>query len=296
MPTDLPKGVDFHELDLTNDVIPKNVFKGVRHVIHAAGLAHQFGRQGDLDENFQKVNNAATRHLIEVAAQENILRFIYLSSVSVYGPHSIAVCDETHACNPTTPYALSKFHAELAAIEVSQRFGIDLTILRLATVYGEGDPGNVARLIKAIRANRFIRLGSGANFKSLIHRDDVGRACELVLQTPNKAGAAPAIYNLASKNYTVQEILRVIHAAVNKTFLPIYVPSTPVSVLLKLTARMSLPKASDLLISLNKWLAQDGYSNECFVETFNFSPRVSLTEGIKREVEWIETLKPSPKK
>ena len=35
-----------------------------------------------------------------------------------------------------------------------------LTILRLATLYGEGDPGNIKRLIRTIDQGRFIWIGA----------------------------------------------------------------------------------------------------------------------------------------
>jgi hypothetical protein len=41
-----------------------------------------------------------------------------------------------------------------------------LTILRLATLYGEGDPGNVGRLMRALDRGRFLWIGDGSNRNS----------------------------------------------------------------------------------------------------------------------------------
>lgn len=50
-------------------------------------------------------------------------------------------------------------------------------ILRLGTIYGEGDPGNRARLTQRIGRERFIWVGDASNRKSLIRRKDAPRAC-----------------------------------------------------------------------------------------------------------------------
>ncbi|MDO9566735.1 MAG: NAD-dependent epimerase/dehydratase family protein [Candidatus Desulfaltia sp.] len=74
--------------------------------------------------------------------------------------------DENPPCNPVGPYALSKYNAELRAIEISRESGMALTILRLATLYGEEDPGNVGRLMRTLDRGRFLWIGDGSNRKS----------------------------------------------------------------------------------------------------------------------------------
>ena len=68
--------------------------------------------------------------------------------------------------------------------EISRMPHVDLTILRMATLYGEGDPGNVARLMRAIDLGRFIWIGNGMNRKSLLHKEDAARASLEVAKTP----------------------------------------------------------------------------------------------------------------
>ena len=57
-----------------------------------------------------------------------------------------------------------------------------LTILRLATLYGEGDPGNVGRLMRTLDRGRFLWIGDGSNRESLLYRGDAARACMAVAE------------------------------------------------------------------------------------------------------------------
>ena len=59
-----------------------------------------------------------------------------------------------------------------------------LTILRLATLYGEGDPGNVGRLMRTLDRERFLWIGNRRNRKSLLYKGDAARACMAVAERP----------------------------------------------------------------------------------------------------------------
>ena len=93
--------------------------------------------------------------------------------------------DENTPCNPVGPYALSKYNAELRAIEIARVSGMALAILRLATLYGEGNPGNVGRLMRALDRGRFLWIGDGSNRKSLLYRGDAARAIREFQRVPD---------------------------------------------------------------------------------------------------------------
>ena len=70
-----------------------------------------------------------------------------------------------------------------------------LTILRLATLYGEGDPGNVGRLIRTLDRGRFLWIGDGSNRESLLYKGDAARACMAVAERP---ASGINIYNVSA--------------------------------------------------------------------------------------------------
>lgn len=262
----------------------------VECVVHAAGLAHQFGASAKTAP-FMAVNAEGAENVALCAARAGVKHFILLSSVSVYGwldsPPSAhtAVCDETMPCRPRDLYAQSKLEGERRVIEVARRAQMPLTILRLATVYGEGDGGNVARLIRAIERQRFVWIGRGENRKSLIYNQDAARACVRVIQ----AGATGIdIYNVVGMAHTMREVVEEIARALNLRTPQWHVPSRLALRGARLAAALT-PNGSrfrELSDTLKKWLADDVYDGGKFNQRYDFHARIELSEGIRREVAW----------
>ena len=173
-----PPGVsDYRPVDLATVTNLSPLFEGQGAVIHSAGIAHQFQRFPGDEMAFQAVNVEAVERLARAAAAAGVKHFVLLSSVKVYGTPDQTPRVETDRCAPVGPYAVSKFEGEQKLLQVAKETGMSATILRLSPVYGEEDRGNVARLMRAIDRGWFLWVGAGGNLKSLIHRDDVARAC-----------------------------------------------------------------------------------------------------------------------
>lgn len=276
------------------DFIPANIlapnslskaFQGVDGVCHVAGLAHIFDKSQILREPFHSVNVMGTENVANAAVRAGVQHFVFISSVSVYGgvAHDRAEASE---CHPEGPYAESKLQAERSLIELFQKEGVNLTILRLATLYSEEDPGNVARLISSIERGRFVWVGKGENLKSLLHREDAARACIAAIKTP-----APGIniYNVSAPPCKMHDIVAEIGLALGKSIPSWHVPASPALNLAKMIKKISFNRGrlSNIHDTLEKWLADDYYSTDKFCKAFNFQTKINLKEGIKREVEWL---------
>ena len=84
-------------------------------------------------------------------------------------------------------------------------------MLRLAAVYGPHMKGNYPRLVRAIARGRFLRIGDGANRRTLIHEKDAARAALLAAEHPEAGGN---IFNVTDGAvHTLNEILAAIAAA-----------------------------------------------------------------------------------
>ena len=210
---------------------------------------------------------------------------VLVSSVSVYGRHEQPLVDETFPCNPETPYAESKYQAEQLAAAAAQAAGMRLTVLRLATLYGEGDPGNVARLFRAVDRRRFVWIGDGSNQKSLIHRDDAARACIAAAIHP---ASGVRTYNVAAPPCTMRQIVETIAKALARKLPTWHVPAGMAMNLSRVASMLTLGRTrlGSLPDTLRKWLADDAYSAERFETDLLFRTQVPLAEGICREAAW----------
>ncbi len=275
-------GVDYYSGDILKDNGLKEVMKGITTVIHAAGLAHVF--HNSRHAPFKEVNEIGTLRVATAAAEARVRCFVLVSSVSVYGEYGHNE-NEMAPCLPVGNYANSKLASERRAMEVARNSGMDLVILRLATLYGESDPGNVARLMRSIDKKRFIWIGQGANYKSLLHREDAARAC-LAAAFPGTKGIN--IYNVSGPPSLMWDVVTGLASALGRRVPAWQLPSSWAlglagfaSGLVKGNGRFgSLPG------TIKKWLADDTYDTTKFDLTFNFKPRVALAEGLRREVEW----------
>jgi nucleoside-diphosphate-sugar epimerase len=279
----------FTPSDITDPKSLAPVMDGVDAVIHAAGLAHIFDATQNHADRFQLINATGTANVAEAAAQSGVTHCILVSSVSVYGGSRVGGHEDS-GLFPDGPYAESKYNAELRAIEIASSSCMTLTILRLATLFGAGDPGNVGRLMRSIDRRRFIWVGDGSNRKSLLHVKDAARACINVAQSP---AAGVNIYNVSARPYTMKAIVDELALALKKRPLPIHIPGafalTSATVLGKLTGGRG--RFSTLHTTLQKWLADDVYDSQKFEQAFGFRTQVSLTDGLREEVEWYRNSK-----
>lgn len=254
-------------------------------VIHSAGLAHQFGKRDEKD--FWDINVKGTENVLNAAVKLSVRQFLFISSVAVYGNSvqknaSEKGLDETANCSPEGVYAVTKFEAEKIARNICERKNLNLTVLRLATVIGENDRGNVFRLIKSIEKRRFLWIGKGENRKSLIYKGDVARACLEVLNNPEKS----EIYNLSADLVTMNEIVSEIYAALNRKSQKFYIPAKFVSKSLKIGYRISrIERLGKVSKTVAKWLSDETFSGERFRKRFKFKFSVPVCEAVRREVE-----------
>jgi nucleoside-diphosphate-sugar epimerase len=249
-------------------------------IIHAAGLAHQFG--DTLKEDFWRVNVVGTENVCKLAINLNVKHFILISSVSVYGNYGNVAVDETFKCHPDGFYAESKLEAEKIAVKICESVNINLTILRLATVIGEGDRGNVARLIDSINKGKFVWIGKGANKKSLIYKGDTAKAVSKIIENQT---TGTQIFNVTAKAISMKEIINAIAESLPKKLLPLSISTTILNLIFRLNKNtVSLNKVNEIEKTVEKWLANDIYSGEKMLKIYNFNPATIIAEAIEKEV------------
>ncbi len=272
--------------DLLKPVHWDPILKGVNQVIHTAGLAHVFDKKMAAQAPFQQINEVGTFNVAQASARAGVRHFVLVSSVSVYGG-IVQNADEQTARHPDTPYAKSKLAAEQCAIEVAHQSGMNLTILRMATIYGEGDPGNTARLIRSIDRGLFFWVGDGSNKKSLIHRQDAARACLTALQSPkNKIN----LYNVSASPVPMREIVAQISLALGKKTPSWEIPASWARSMSRWAGVIPFGPLRNIESLTEKWLADNVYIAEQIKQDLGFIPQVTIQEGLQREVAWYKPL------
>lgn len=129
-------------------------------------LAAVHREPGHVREEYFETNLKGAEHVCAYADATGCDNVYFTSSISVYGPTS-GPTSEDSPIQPSTPYGASKYAAELIhEMWYRQRQGRRLFISRPGVIYGPGDPGNILRMITAIRRGYFAFPGSNRIFKS----------------------------------------------------------------------------------------------------------------------------------
>lgn len=190
-----------------------NAVNGVQDVIHLGGLV------GDpacsLDGNLTlQINLAATKMIRDICVGNNIQRFIFASTCSVYGATE-AVCSEESAENPVSLYACTKLDSEKILLPYPEGSSFRPTILRLATVFGPSLRPRLDLVVNLLAARawfeRKITIFNPDQWRPFVHVEDVAAAMVSVLRAPTEC-VAGEIFNLGedSLNCRIGDLGRLI--------------------------------------------------------------------------------------
>ena len=171
------------QLDLEQEV---SLPGGVQAVLHIAGEKRE-------ERRMWEVNHRGTRKLIEAAARAGVDRFVYVSSVGVYGaPKHAGVVDASHPRTPGNVYESSKNAGEAAVRELCPRLGMEFVVVQPTNVlaHAPGGPCPLLGLMSAIQSGRFAYIGAGDPCVNYVHVDDVASAIAVALAS----GANGATY------------------------------------------------------------------------------------------------------
>lgn len=143
-------------------------------VIHAAGKAHISYPSTTLNNHFHDVNVIGTKNLLNSFNKNNLpKKFIFISSVAVYGLEKGEKINEDAPLLASDPYGLSKILAEQLVIDWGIKNGVIISILRLPLIVGLNPPGNLGSMIQGIKNGYYFNIGNGSARRSMVLLTDV---------------------------------------------------------------------------------------------------------------------------
>lgn len=269
------------QAELGRDPIDPGCLQGVDAIFHLAGKAHTRARNDAEVREYETVHVHGTRALMAAARQAGVRCCVLLSSVKAMGEGGADVWDEGAPCDPQTPYGATKLAAERIVLDE-----LPLpcpVVLRPTLVYGAGSKGNLELMLRAIRKGFFPAIAFPPNFRSMIHVDDVIRACLLAAEHPAACGQTYILTD--GLDYSTSDIVDWIFEALGKRpgfRLPFGLLQAAAS-LGDLAGRLGLhsPLTSD---ALDKLAGSARYSNAKICRELGFAPSRDLRQGIREMV------------
>lgn len=170
-----PSGI-LHEYIVGNEASWMSALEGCDSVVHLAARAHVMREQERNPQQAFRVNNVdVTIELAARAVKAGVRRFVFMSTVKVNGEETAPGCS-FRADDPPHPkdfYAVSKWEAEQGLLEIAQKTGLEVVIIRPPLVYGPGAKGNLASLIRWVKIGIPLPLGAVNNRRSMIALDNL---------------------------------------------------------------------------------------------------------------------------
>ncbi|MBN2140999.1 MAG: NAD-dependent epimerase/dehydratase family protein [Desulfovibrionaceae bacterium] len=230
----VPDGAEFVRLDLADRAqYPALDALRPRAVIHLAGQS-----SGEISfecpERDLDINARATLLLAAWALERGCRRFLYSSSVSVYGDGSPGrAMSESDPVAPKSFYACSKLASEHCLRVFDQTYGLRSTSLRLFNVYGPGQnmanmkQGMVSIYLGYVLFRDLLEVkGSFDRYRDFVHVDDVADLILLCLDDTRSFGR---VFNVGTgRGTTVRELVGLMLAMCAKPGFPVReLPGTP---------------------------------------------------------------------
>ncbi len=137
----------------------------------------------------------------------------FTSSIAAYGP-TTGPTSEDSPNYPITPYGITKHAAELIhEVWLRSAAGRRLIVCRPGVIYGPGDPGNILRMIRAVKKGRFFFPGDASIRKSYGYIYGLLESIDFTMARPEPH----LIYNYVERHTEpLRELVRLSGLAVGK--------------------------------------------------------------------------------
>jgi nucleoside-diphosphate-sugar epimerase len=175
--------------------------RGIDVVFHVAAIPSDWGPKKD----FFEINLDGTKNLLDACVENNVPRFVFMSSAAVYGfPRTENLITEEYRKKPTAKYGVSKFQAEQLLWEYKTQHNIIASAIRSPLVTGPRDTMIAPFLINALKQGGMFYIGNGEQKLSVSDGRDVAHCLRLAGETDKANGQA---YNVKSFESTPKQLI-----------------------------------------------------------------------------------------
>jgi nucleoside-diphosphate-sugar epimerase len=256
-------GFTFQALDLSRDHLAP-ALAGVEWVFHQAGQPGVRTSWGDDFGEYVTHNVLATQRLMEAAVTAGSVRgMVYASSSSVYGDaEQLPTCEDALP-QPISPYGVTKLAAEHLCRAYGRAHDLPVAALRYFTVYGPRQRPDMGfhRFIRAVLCGEEIEVyGDGRQSRDFTYVADAVAANLGAMEA-----AADGVFNVGGgARVELLDLLRLIEQLAGR----------------EARLRFVAPQRGDV--------RHTGADTTAARERFGYQPRVSLEEGLARQIRWQE--------
>ena len=193
--------------DIRDTSVIDKLTKNIDAVIHLAAISND--PSSELDHNLTvEVNYEATANLVKTAKKNGVMRFINVSTSSVYGIKEEPNVTEDLPLEPLTIYSKTKAWGE-KVVRGSNDEGFTTVNIRSATACGYSPRMRFDLVVNILAShaimNRKITVFGGEQKRPNIHVDDITDLYTFMLEAPEDKISGET-FNAGFENHTVMEL------------------------------------------------------------------------------------------
>lgn len=265
---------DFNNIDMLTETL-----RGVDVVVHAAARVHVMNETAanPLAE-FRAVNRDLTQNIATAAHRAGVKRFVFLSTIKVFGETSPRELPFTAATppRPVDPYGVSKLEAEQALFDFAASSGLEVVVIRPPLIYGPGVRANFERMVRLIGRGIPLPFGGIRNRRSLVALDNLLDLIKACVSSPHASGQVFCVSD--SSPISTPELFRAVGEAMDRSVMMIAIPETFLAVAFKLIGKSAY--IDRLISSLHVDISHTQ-------DTLGWVPKVNPSDALRATVNDI---------
>jgi nucleoside-diphosphate-sugar epimerase len=266
---------------LQDPLFASSLLQGVERVIHLAAAQHEANVP---DSYFHEVNVVGTRALLAASAKAGVRRFVYGSTIGVFGSAISGKLDESIPPQPDNVYGRTKLEAE--SVVRSFEDNLETSIVRISETYGPGD-FRLLKLFKGVERGTFRVIGNGANQRQLIYVDDLARGL-LLASTHARALRETFVFaggEVMTTNDMVAQVARVLGKQPPKFRLPMW-PFMAAAITMEKTLKPLGIQPPLHRRRLDFFRKSFFFSTDKAASLLDFRPNIPFSRGARETAEW----------
>jgi nucleoside-diphosphate-sugar epimerase len=272
--------------DISDGETAGEATKGCDAVFHLAAALAQFEPdQGRM----HRVNVTGTDNLLSAALDHGVKKFIFMSSVEVYGIGLPVPCPENAPLQPVCQYGRDKVEGEELCKQYLQK-GMDVTVFRPPTINGPGqnEPFLLAQMEAISKGRATLLPGGGRTRLQMVDVADVCEAMFLALDNPEARGK---VMNLGSDQVpTLREVTLALYARAGRTPRLIHVNATLARAAVKVLAAVKLSPLEPQHLEIA--IKDHVFDTELAKTILSWQPRKTDIESAVDAYEWYISKRP----
>jgi nucleoside-diphosphate-sugar epimerase len=267
---------------ITDAELCRRAARGATHIFHLAVAMREGGKS---DEFFESINLDGTRRLLEAASVERVERFVYCSTIGIYGHRAPGITREDSPLAPGNIYERTKVSAERLVRDFAEKCGLPAVVLRPGDVYGPRDQ-RLLKLFKGVSRGRFPLFGSGGGRRHMVYVDDVVSAFFKACDRDEALGQGLIV--AGPRACTLRELLDEVARATGSKRYGMRLPLAPMLGLAAVVEDACAALNIDPPIyrrRMDFFYSDSEFDTSRARRILDWEPRVDLKEGIRRTLE-----------